>query len=984
MTPTLRAVTFSLSLSLLFLSAFNVRAQSLGDTFSISPFLDWQTIHSEHFRVTFPKELTAQAQKVVQYYEEAHRVLAPEMQWEPAHKVQVLVTDQTDSANGLTSAVSRFGMILYVVPPETWFSTTYYEDWLKLLVFHEYTHYLNMDVTRGFFQFTRYLFGDVILPNSLWPTWMLEGLAVYYETKYTRAGRGRSPYFEMITRAAVEQNLLDDAQYIKLDQINGERPAPPGGETPYFFGYQLMNQVEKTTEHSASEMSSRSGGRVPFFINGNVENITGKDWYQHWNDWVVRSREKANRDLSAIRKSPVTSFKIFDQDGYESLGAAINSDETLLAFSSTQKEKWQSLYIKNLETGEVERIEDKFLGVGLSFHPSAPVLVYSSLGRENQFNFYNDLKAYDTQKKSSYDLSSGLRAKDPDVSRDGKLVAYITTAGSRNALGVAALRWSEGRLRLETTKTIFTPPLFDRVANPKFSPDGKWIVFSHKKNGILGEELRRYDVKTGKIETLVSDGAMNRFPAFHPNGTLTVVSDKSGVDNIYRVNGIGGFTNGPRGAAAVPYLSALTNMTTGVWLPVFSKTKTIGSVYQTDGWKLAEIETKDVSAPQISPAEAPQPTLSTSETRVLPVESYSPWSTLLPRQWSPFLVSSKLYTQVGAQVFGYDAVFRHQYFFFGQYDTQLKQGDFLASYANRSFGPTLGLSAQQQNRSISRGTDSNSSSTYTRKTEAEASISFPFRWDVAVLKPRFAASIERDNYLSALGSTRTSSGKSRFVPTQEATLEYSNTRASSWSVAPETGRRITAGAKRYNDSEIETYKGIFKGTEYFHLGGNWVLSPSFKSLLTSKRSNRYGDANGEITGRESGIFNPFGVDDFDQFYIRGYSDRAFNATRAFTSSLDLRFPVSQIFRGWGTNPLFFDQLVMNVFAETTYTPEKTPRLKWLPSAGAGLKLNTEVLLHLPLSFGLDYHYGFNKTRRSTSAGEVFFSISFSNVLPIDI
>ena len=44
-------------------------------------------------------------------------------------------------------------------------------------------HFLNMDNTRGFYTFLRYMFGDLILPNTLWPTWMLEGLAVYEETR---------------------------------------------------------------------------------------------------------------------------------------------------------------------------------------------------------------------------------------------------------------------------------------------------------------------------------------------------------------------------------------------------------------------------------------------------------------------------------------------------------------------------------------------------------------------------------------------------------------------------------------------------------------------------------------------------------------------------------------------------------------------------------------------------------------------------------
>jgi len=201
-------------------------------------------------------------------------------------------------------------------------------------------------------------------------------------------------------------------------------------------------------------------------------------------------------------------------------------------------------------------------------------------------------------------------------------------------------------------------------------------------------------------------------------------------------------------------------------------------------------------------------------------------------------------------------------------------------------------------------------------------------------------------------------------------------------VATERGRRITLGAKRYDDHQIETYKGIFKATEYFELGGHWVLSPSVKGVTVSKRNNRFGDANAILEGRKTSVFNPIGADDFDQFYLRGYPNTALSTTRAATGSLDLRFPLSQIFRGWGTNPLFFDQLSMNVFGETTYLPRARTELNWLPAAGAGLRLSTEVLLRLPLTFGVDYHRGFNEDARGK--GEFFFSINFGNILPVDI
>ena len=165
-------------------------AESLG----LSPFWDWKVIETDHFRITFPSELANTAQKAARHLEEANAVLSKRLYWESSRKVPILLIDNQDSANGLTSPTERFGIALYVTPPDNWMSTAYYDDWLRLLCFHEYTHFLNMDATRGLWSAGRYLFGDVLLPNSAWPSWMLEGLAVYMETRYTHAGRGRSPF----------------------------------------------------------------------------------------------------------------------------------------------------------------------------------------------------------------------------------------------------------------------------------------------------------------------------------------------------------------------------------------------------------------------------------------------------------------------------------------------------------------------------------------------------------------------------------------------------------------------------------------------------------------------------------------------------------------------------------------------------------------------------------------------------------------------
>ncbi len=160
-------------------------AKGYGDSLGISPFLEWKTLTTAHFNIHYPVELTEIAKKTATLYEEAHEKLQPVFKWTPRSRTEVTILDNSDLANGLTSPVNRFGMILMVTPPETWFSTYHYDDWLRLLVFHEYTHFLNIDPTKSLWEVSRWIFGDSVRPNGLWPVWMLEGFAVYVETRWT-------------------------------------------------------------------------------------------------------------------------------------------------------------------------------------------------------------------------------------------------------------------------------------------------------------------------------------------------------------------------------------------------------------------------------------------------------------------------------------------------------------------------------------------------------------------------------------------------------------------------------------------------------------------------------------------------------------------------------------------------------------------------------------------------------------------------------
>lgn len=973
-----RVLIFATALVLISLFSIPVQANT-GDSLGLSPFWSWKQIETEHFRFVFPAEVSKQAEQVARIYEEAHETLKEELRWEPLTKVNVLLVDNADSANGLTTPVSRFGMLLYLTPPDPFFSTDQYDDWLRLLVFHEYTHFLNMDATRDIFKFTRYIFGDVLLPTSTWPAWMLEGYAVYIETKYTQGGRGRSPYWEGVLRAMVAENALNRPDYITLDQINGKHPHFPSGEVPYLFGYHLMNTVARSRKDALSEMTERSSRRIPFFINGNVENITGKDWYQHWSDWVGLTNTRMNAQLAQIRSQPVSKIEILDQTQDQSFGIAFSPDQRWVAYSSGDENKWQTLKIRAWNLGvEPETIEDKFSGMGIVFTPDSKQVVYSSLHTYKNYSTFSDIRAYDLESKTAYWMTSGLRARDPDVSKDGRWIVFTEASEGGTHLVMAKLTLKKRKLQIESRRRLVGTADSDRVTNPKFSPDNRGIVFSWKKNGELREGLYYYTFEKNRIVALVNDDYRNRFPTFNSTGVLHYVSDLTGVDNVYRYDSVG-------------KTSMVTNTTGAVWLPSFRGNDLYASALTKDGFSLAKVETFPNGVPTDSvkvkigedapPAMKNDVAAAKAAAMPIQVESYSALSTMLPRQWAPFLLADTETNYVGGQIFGYDNTFRHQYFVYGALDTTAKTKDFSVQYENRSFGPTLTLFASKLTKDTLDGKNFFSGkTTYERETEFGANLAFPFQGTTSVSTPSVGYKVDRSaRYLLDGKNAQLSGLPIRNVPELDVSFHFTNYRSSRLAVAPERGSDTLIGVRRYDLGNRDIFKGIFKHVQYFDLGNHVVLFPTLKAMKVNRRDFTYLDASALSRGKRSRILNPLFADNFEEFGIRGYPSIQFSSREVITLSADLRFPLAQIFRGWGTNPLFFEQLALQLFAEDTYRPSAISIAQHLPSAGAGLRFGVNALLYLPLTLGVDFHHGFNKD--AYGQDEVFLSVSAASLLP---
>src|SRR5262245_43651156 len=155
----------ALLLSCLFLSRSLAFAGS-------DPKLIWQSIETPHFRIYFHQGEYLIAMKAAHVAEEAYARLTPLLDHEPTEVCYIVISDDTDSANG-SARVTPYNLItLFATAPEGDSLLADYDDWLRGLIYHEYSHIVHLDTIGGLPKLADAVIGKVWAPNQIEPRWM--------------------------------------------------------------------------------------------------------------------------------------------------------------------------------------------------------------------------------------------------------------------------------------------------------------------------------------------------------------------------------------------------------------------------------------------------------------------------------------------------------------------------------------------------------------------------------------------------------------------------------------------------------------------------------------------------------------------------------------------------------------------------------------------------------------------------------------------
>lgn len=561
-------------------------ARAAGD-----PNQDWWTIETPHFRVHYARNTEVIAQRIADIAETVHDRMTPVLGHDPKDVTHIVITDNVETANGSATALPYNTVRLFVTAPDDMSPLSEYEDWHVELVTHEYTHILHTDNIGGIPAIANAILGKQFAPNQLQPRWILEGLAVLEESEHTGGGRNRSAIFDMYLRA----NVVED-HIAPLDVFTHTPRAWPEGNYWYLYGSRFLTWIQSVYGEQVMRQVAEDYGSqlVPYGINRSMRRATGKTYEELYDGWVAHLRglygaqiERAKALPGGLREGRRLTHIGFtlQRPRFVPASARRNPDTPELVFYAEDAHHRDGFYRMALAPDGSAREKDRELfvraegGGSLSFDAAGDAYFSSQQWTRNVYP-YSDISrvraGFDSpegDEAARSRLTTGVRALDPDVSPDGRQVAFTINRRGTMFLGIADVT-PEGDLG---PPRVLVPAQKDSLAQtPRFSRDGRRVTYSSWQAGGY-RDVRVVDLETGKLSELFRDRATDVQPSFSPDGKKIVFSsDRTGIPNIYAWD------------IESRKLSMVTNVRTGAFMPEISEDgKTLVYVgYTSNGFDL--------------------------------------------------------------------------------------------------------------------------------------------------------------------------------------------------------------------------------------------------------------------------------------------------------------------------------------------------------------------------------------------------------------
>ncbi|MCX7991694.1 MAG: hypothetical protein N2999_06640 [Proteobacteria bacterium] len=901
----------------------------------VDPKDEFNFIETENFRFYYPLRLKEKAFYIANFAEPLSKEINKRLKLKTYEKTHIVLLDYSDNMDGLSTNLPYNRVYLNIVPPDLLSTVGEFDNYLINLFIHEYLHILVMDSQKGYSEVTRKIFGKPVIPfenpsafpfflitappNVFLPKWFQEGFSTFGEGYFTGKGRGNFTLLESYFRDSIEKNDI-----LRIDEINGDIGRYPYGHAPYWWGQKIFDYLESRYGiEKIGELIEDHSARFPYFINDLATRKFNQDYENIYLNALRFEIARQKKNIDTLKRSDLTPFEKINYP-YESINSfAFSSDGLFIALDVYDPHSGNRLVIYNTDNNEKIFDIRKLPSCGsLAFSKDNKKLYFTQLLFKDISKSEQDIFELNLENKKTKKLTNNLRVK--DLSYDDADDSLIGIKRDGIIENIVIIDKNLNVKKLTDFKESY------HLSAPKISKDGESIVFTRKDlSGTY--HLSVLNKKSNEIKDIISSPDLIYYPFFsRDNKKIYFITDKTGVFNLAEVE------------IDTKSVRILTNHFNGILRPA-QKDSYLYFIYPTsNGFSLGSISNTNLS-PQTPPAItklAYQGKLELEKTENnFTEQKYSPIESMIPKFFLPNLFVDQEGSVLGAFTANQDVLGKHTYYLELDYGLQSNELYYKISYVNEDFAPSFKILSYSQ--PVLYYKFYRIADFWERETVLDLSASFKLPLPRT---PKLKAGLrfEDKNSLSLLHNN-TFYG----IPVFEGeknyfylSLIYGRFRESPLSLGLESGYEIELTYNKYLPSfasDIKGYEILLSLAKYFQIGEiskHRTLFVNYKLGISEETKTAQ---NAFSLGGIPSLTNPF--------YLRGYPQNFQTGQYISTISLEYKYPLSYIFKGPGTKPIFLEKLYNVIFidAGSIWDDKNSFRLNDVRNA-IGTELRADITL----------------------------------------